>query len=211
LRVAIRQIGGSLNDLQRDILTRLSDRLDALQLLIDDLLDLASGKVEGLEGELTPISVEAAVLGAIDGLGDQAAEKDVRVKVNSLQRGMTVVGSEEGLDRVFTNVIGNAIKYTPSGGEVNVLMERRSNEASVTITDTGIGIPEVDVPHLFEEFFRASNAREMGIQGTGLGLAIVKDLVERYGGRLSLQSRLGEGTTVTIVLPLSGGPVSGVQ
>jgi signal transduction histidine kinase len=211
LRVAIRQIGGSLNDLQRDILTRLSDRLDALQLLIDDLLDLASGKVEGLEGELTPISVEAAVLGAIDGLGDQAAEKDVRVKVNSLQRGMTVVGSEEGLDRVFTNVIGNAIKYTPSGGEVNVLMERRSNEASVTITDTGIGIPEVDIPHLFEEFFRASNAREMGIQGTGLGLAIVKDLVERYGGRLSLQSRLGEGTTVTIVLPLSGGPVSGVQ
>lgn len=211
LRVVIRQIGGGLNDLQRDILSRLSNRLDALQLLIDDLLDLAAGKVEGLEGELTPVSVEVAVLGAIDRLSGQAAEKDVRVKVNSLQRGMTVVGTEEGLSRIFVNLIGNAVKYTPSSGEVNVCMERRSNEAGVTISDTGIGIPNGEVPRLFDEFYRASNAKEMGIQGTGLGLAIVKDLVERYGGRLSLQSRLGEGTTVSVVFPLSGGPVAGVQ
>jgi len=211
LRVVIRQIGGSLNDLQRDILSRLSDRLDALQLLIDDLLDLAAGKVEGLEGELTPVSVESAVLSAIDRLEGPAAEKNIRVKVNSLQRGMTVVGSEEGLGRVFINVIGNAIKYTPAGGEVNVRMERRSNEAAVTVTDTGIGIPEVDLPHLFDEFYRASNAKETGIQGTGLGLAIVKDLVERYNGHVSIQSQIGQGTTVSVGLPLSGGPIPGVQ
>jgi signal transduction histidine kinase len=90
-------------------------------------------------------------------------------------------------------------------------MERHGDEAIATIADTGIGIPEVDLPHLFEEFYRASNAKEAGFQGTGLGLVIVKDLVERYGGHLSLHSRVGEGTVVTVTLPLSGGPISGVQ
>jgi signal transduction histidine kinase len=211
LRVVIRQIGGGLNEVQQDVLARLSDRLDALQLLIDDLLDLAAGKVEGLEGELTPVSVEAAILAAIERLRAQAVEKNLVLSVNTLQRGMTVVGSEQGLGRIFINLIGNAIKYTPAGGKVTVRMERRGDEAIATIADTGIGIPEVDLPHLFEEFYRASNAKEAGFQGTGLGLVIVKDLVERYGGHLSLHSRVGEGTTVTVTLPLSGGPISGVQ
>lgn len=211
LRVVLRQIGGSLNDVQRDILARLSDRLDSLQLLIDDLLDLAAGKVEGLEGELTPISVEAAILAVIERLRAQATEKSLHLSVNTLQRGMTVVGSEQGFGRIFINLIGNAIKYTPVGGMVSVRMERRGEEAVVSIEDSGIGIPDVDLPHLFEEFYRASNAKEAGIQGTGLGLAIVKDLVERYGGHLSLHSRAGEGTKVTVTLPLSGGPISGVQ
>ncbi len=211
LRVVLRQIGGSLNDVQQDILARLSDRLDSLQLLIDDLLDLAAGKVEGFEGELTPISVEASILAAIERLRTQAAEKNLVLSVNTLQRGMTVVGSEQGFGRIFINLIGNAIKYTPAGGRVAVRMERRGAEAVVAVEDTGMGIPDVDFPHLFEEFYRASNAKETGIQGTGLGLAIVKDLVERYGGHVTLHSRVGEGTTVTVTLPLSGGPISGVQ
>jgi signal transduction histidine kinase len=211
LRVVLKQLGGTLNEVQQDILARLSDRLDALQLLIDDLLDLAAGKVEGLEGRLTPVSVEAAVLAAIERLRIQAADKGLALTVNTLQRGMTVVGSEQGLGRIFINLIGNAIKYSKANGRVDVRMERRGEEAVVTVKDTGIGIPELDLPHLFEEFYRASNVKEMGIQGTGLGLAIVRDLVERYGGHLSLQSRVGEGTTVTVTLPLSGGPISGVQ
>jgi signal transduction histidine kinase len=180
-------------------------------LLIDDLLDLAAGKVEGLEGALTPVSVEAAILAAIDRLRSQAAEKNLVLSVNTLQRGMTVVGSEQGLGRIFVNLIGNAIKYTQANGRVDVRMERRGEEAVVTVKDTGIGIPELDMPHLFEEFYRASNVKQLGIQGTGLGLAIVRDLVERYGGHLTLHSRVGEGTTVTVTLPLSGGPISGVQ
>jgi signal transduction histidine kinase len=204
LRTVVRELAGELNDLQRDILSRLSERLDVLQMLINDLLDLAAGKVEGLEGELTPLSLEAAVLGVVDRLSSQAQEKAIDLRVNYVPRGLTVMASEQGLERIFLNLIGNAIKYTPAGGKVTVTLEQRNDEAVISVADTGIGIPESDLPHLFEEFYRASNVKQLGITGTGLGLAIVKDLVERYGGRVSVRSTLGEGTTFTVVLPLAG-------
>lgn len=204
LRTVVRELAGELNDLQRDILGRLSERLDVLQMLINDLLDLAAGKVEGLEGELTPVSVEAAVLGVVDRLSSQAQEKAIDLRVDYVPRGLTVMASEQGLERIFLNLIGNAIKYTPAGGKVTVTLEQRDDEAVITVADTGIGIPESDLPHLFEEFYRASNVKQLGITGTGLGLAIVKDLVERYGGRVSVRSKVGEGTTFTVVLPLAG-------
>ncbi len=204
LRTVVRELAGGLNDLQRDILGRLSERLDVLQMLINDLLDLAAGKVEGLEGELAPISVEAAVLGVVDRLSSQAKEKAIDLRVDYVPRGLTVMASEQGLERIFLNLIGNAIKYTPAGGKVTITLEQRNSEVVITVADTGIGIPESDLPHLFEEFYRASNVKQLGISGTGLGLAIVKDLVERYGGRVSVRSKLGEGTTFTVVLPLAG-------
>jgi signal transduction histidine kinase len=172
-------------------------------MLIDDLLDLAAGKIEGLQGELTDISVEATVLNVVDHLKAQAEEKHIDLQVDVLQRGLTVTATEDGLGRIFLNLIGNAIKYTPPGGKVHIGLEQSHNEAIATVSDTGIGIPEVDVPHLFEEFYRASNVKRNGITGTGLGLAIVKDLVERYEGRVSVHSQVDAGTTFTVVLPLA--------
>ena len=203
VRTMTHDLAGGLNDMQRDILKRLSDRLDILKMLIDDLLDLAAGKIEGLQGELTDISVEATVLNVVDHLKAQAEEKHIDLQVDVLQRGLTVTASEDGLGRIFLNLIGNAIKYTPPGGKVHIGLEQSHHEAIATVSDTGIGIPEVDVPHLFEEFYRASNVKRNGITGTGLGLAIVKDLVERYEGRVSVCSQVGEGTTFTVVLPLA--------
>ena len=203
LRTVMRDLAGSLNDLQRDILGRLSERLNALQMLIDDLLDLAAGKVEGLEGALTPVSVEAAVLGVVDRVSSQAEEKRVELRVDYVPRGLSVMAGEDGLSRIFLNLIGNAVKYTPAGGKVDVGLEQRGDDVVVTIADTGIGIPEVDAPHIFEEFYRASNVKQNGSTGTGLGLAIVKDLVERYGGRVSVRSEPGKGSTFTVVLPLA--------
>jgi signal transduction histidine kinase len=203
VRTMTHDLAGELNDLQRDILKRLSDRLDALKMLIDDLLDLAAGKVEGLQSELTAVSVEAAVLNVAERLQAQADEKHIDLQVDFLQRGLTVTATEDGLGRVFLNLIGNAIKYTPGGGRVCVGLEQSGDDAAVTVSDTGIGIPEADLPHLFEEFYRASNVKRDGVAGTGLGLAIVKDLVERYEGRITVHSKLGEGTTFTVVLPLA--------
>ncbi len=203
LRTVTRDLAGGLNDTQRDILRRLSDRLDALKLLIDDLLDLASGKVEGLQAPLTPVSVEAMVLNVVDRLSHQAEEKQIDLKVEYVPRGLTVLASEEGLNRIFINLIGNAVKYTPVGGKVDVRMDQCGEEVTTAVIDTGVGIPEADLPHIFEEFYRASNAKQSSIGGTGLGLAIVKDLVERYGGRISVHSTVGEGTTFTVVLPLA--------
>ncbi len=202
VRTMTHDLAGSLNDLQREILSRLSDRLDALKMLIDDLLDLAAGKVEGLQTELVPVSLEAAVLNVVERLASQAQEKQIDVQVDSGQRGLTVMASEDGLGRIFVNLIGNAIKYTPSGGKVCVGLRQSGTETITTIADTGVGIPEADLPHVFEEFYRASNVKQNGVTGTGLGLAIVKDLVERYEGRLSVRSKMGEGTTFTVMLPL---------
>ncbi len=203
LRTVTRDLAGGLNDVQRDILRRLSDRLDALKLLIDDLLDLAAGKVEGLQTPLTPVSVEAIVLNIVDRLSTQAEEKQIALKMDYVPRGLTVMATEDGLHRIFLNLIGNAIKYTPPGGRVNVRMDQCEDEVVTAIVDTGVGIPEADLPHVFEEFYRASNVKQNGLTGTGLGLAIVKDLVERYEGRISVHSTVGEGTTFTVVLPMA--------
>ncbi|MBI3763570.1 MAG: HAMP domain-containing histidine kinase [Chloroflexi bacterium] len=203
LRTVTRDLAGGLNDLQREVLGRLSNRLDSLQLLIDDLLDLAAGKVEGLEAALAPVSIEAAVLSVIERVSAQAQEKTIDMEVNYVPRGLTVMASEDGLGRIFLNLIGNAVKYTPPGGRVRVTLEQCGDEAVVTVADTGMGVPEVDLPHLFEEFFRGSNVKQAGVTGTGLGLTIVKDLVDRYRGRISVTSKAGEGTTFTVTLPLA--------
>jgi len=203
LRPMMRNLAGDLNEAQCEVLRRLSDRLDALQMLIDDLLDLAAGKVEGLERELEPVSLITAARNVVDRLSGLAGEKSVDLCMAHVPRSIAVVASEEGLERILLNLIGNAVKYTPAGGRVDVRLQRRDGEAVIRVTDTGIGIPDADLPHLFEEFFRARNAKKAGIVGTGLGLAIVKNLVERYKGRISVQSTLDKGTTFTIVLPLA--------
>jgi signal transduction histidine kinase len=113
------------------------------------------------------------------------------------------MATEDGLHRIFLNLIGNAVKYTPVGGKVNVRMDQCGEEIVTAVIDTGVGIPEADLPHVFEEFYRASNVKQDGLTGTGLGLAIVKDLVERYEGRISVHSTVGEGTTFTVVLPMA--------
>ena len=114
---------------------------------------------------------------------------------------MVVWATEDGLDRILVNLVGNAVKYTPTGGQVTIEACIFDHEISVTITDTGIGIPADALPHLFEEFYRAPNVRAANIIGTGLGLAIVKRLVERYSGRIEVESTVGQGTTFTLTFP----------
>ena len=105
---------------------------------------------------------------------------------------------------MIINIISNAIKYTPAGGHIDVQMFRDKNRLVTTVTDNGVGIPEKDIEHLFERFYRVEKSRTSDAGGTGLGLAIAKELVEAHGGRISIQSRLNEGTTVRIELPFVG-------
>jgi signal transduction histidine kinase len=107
------------------------------------------------------------------------------------------------MDRILNNLISNAIKYTPGGGRVSVILRRTEGSASLEVTDSGIGIPEDALAHLFEEFYRAPNAKAMEKEGTGLGLVITKDLVTRYSGQIAVQSQLGQGTTLTVTFPLA--------
>jgi two-component system phosphate regulon sensor histidine kinase PhoR len=180
----------------------ISRRLDLLENLINDLLDLAAGKAAGA-AKAEPVLLNASIGRVMLLLQPRAEDKGIRMTFQPCRDQLVVQGTEDGLDRIFVNLVGNAIKYTPSGGTVGVSLQQVEGQAQLEISDTGIGIPEQAMPELFKEFYRAPNAKQSGEVGTGLGLAIVKNLVEQYGGRIQVKSREGRGTTFTVAFPLT--------
>ena len=203
LRTMTRGIAGDLNDQQRDILKRIEVRLDQLIVLINDLLSLASSKSSELEKPLEPFEIEPILREVVDRLSVEAENKEISLQLETTDEDLTVEATYDGLERIFSNLIGNAIKYTPEKGSVHLQVRHISNEVVISVSDTGMGIPKEDLPHIWDEFFRAKNAKHSGITGTGLGLSIVKQYVERFGGKISVNSTKGEGTEFTLSLPLS--------
>lgn len=202
VRNVLKGYAGPLTDLQREVFARVSGRLDFLESLVNDLLDLAASKAPELTEAEGAVAVNSSVGRAILLLAPRAEEKGVALTALPSCEELAVWATEEGMDRIFVNLVGNAVKYTPSGGRVTISMGRDDGQVWVRVADTGIGIPEEALPHLFEEFYRAPNARAFNAVGTGLGLAIVKELVERYGGHIEVESTLGQGTTFTVTFPV---------
>lgn len=202
LRTLLRGLAGELNEQQSDILNRIEKRLDFLLELIEDLLSLASSKTFDIEKPLEEIDL-LTLLKTVVGQQDTIAEsKGVKLILTAPEEFIIVMATEDGLGRIFTNLIGNAVKYTPAEGQVEITVNKSNSNVKVTIADTGIGIPQDDIPHLWEEFFRAKNARRTGIKGTGLGLSIVKQYIEQFKGQIEVKSVEGEGTEFTLILPL---------
>lgn len=205
LRTLTGGYAGTMTDEQRDIVVRALRRADYLQTLIDDLLDLAAGKSELLAGEeCVPVRLAGALEGVIQRFIVPAREKQIALEWSCKggDQPITVWATPEGVDRILNNLISNAIKYTPTGGRVMAAVDRTNGEALLTVADTGIGIPKDSMPHLYEEFYRAPNAKSLEKEGTGLGLSITHDLVARYGGRINVQSQVGDGTTFTVIFPI---------
>ena len=113
-----------------------------------------------------------------------------------------ITADKERIEQVLINILSNAIKYTPDGGTVTLSARAQSDSVKFEVRDTGIGIPEEDLPHLFERFYRVEKSRTSETGGTGLGLAIAKEIVEAHGGSISVTSTVGKGSVVTIVLPI---------
>ena len=205
---------GVLTDEQSDIIGRALRRADYLQTLIDDLLDLAAGKSElSPSVERVQVPLAEAVERVLKRFEVPALEKQIKLtwqykggdrSPEGDLRPISVLAVSEDVDRVLNNLVSNAIKYTPSGGSVTVTLRRAGGYADLKVMDSGMGIPEDSLPHLFEEFYRAPNAKAQVKEGTGLGLAITKDLVTRYGGRIGVESKVGEGTTFAVILPVIG-------
>jgi signal transduction histidine kinase len=202
VRGVLKGYAGAMTERQTEVFGRVSRRLDFLESLVDDLLDLAAGKASGA-GEETAVVLNSSVGRVVLLLQLRAEEKGVDLVHRACCEELVVRGTEEGLDRIFVNLVGNAVKYTPAGGSVDVVLQRVSaDDIEVKVIDTGIGIPEKALPRLFEEFYRAPNAKASDEVGTGLGLAIVKDLVDRYGGRIEVESAVGQGSTFTVTFPV---------
>ncbi len=205
LRVISGGYAGQVSSKQKELIERAERRIVFLQQLIDDLLDLAAGKTEHIAEAPHPVLLNPLVTKVVGQLRPMAEGKSQDLRVYVPHEPLSVLAVEDGIERILVNLVGNAIKYTPAEGRIEVTLERHAREAALIVSDTGIGIPEEALPHLFEEFFRAENARAIEREGTGLGLSIVKSLVERYGGRISVSSRLGQGSTFTVYLPLLSG------
>lgn len=195
---------GDLTPEQRAILERCSQRVQALVNLVDDLLDMSRLESGRVERQIAALDV-AQVAGEVLDLLRPTAEKRGVSLYADLPAGLPAVEMDrEDLVRILTNLLGNAIKYNRPQGNVTLRARDEGYYLRLEVEDTGLGIPREALPQLFSEFFRVKRPETQHITGTGLGLAIVKDLVERYKGRISVRSKLGEGTTFTVVLPLAG-------
>jgi signal transduction histidine kinase len=202
LRVISGGYAGEVSPKQKELVERAERRAVFLQQLIDDLLDLAAGKAERLAETPHAVVINPLANKVINQLRPVAEGKAQDLRVYTPHEQLAVLATEEGLERILANLVGNAIKYTPEGGRVEVTLEGTANEARIVVADNGIGIPAEAIPSLFQEFFRAENAKAIEREGTGLGLSIVKSLVERYGGRVTVSSAIGQGSTFTVTLPL---------
>jgi signal transduction histidine kinase len=204
LRTLLRGMAGDLNEQQRHVLSRLEARNAELLDLVNDLLALAASKAYEPEGPLEAVRLAGVLERVIDQARDSANEKGVELIYRGGDAAGEIRATADGLALVFGNLVGNAVKYTPSGGKVSVEVRPEEGRTRVRVSDTGIGILADDQARLGEEFFRASNAKATGITGTGLGLSIVRHNLDRFGGEMSIQSELGRGTTVTVTFPCCG-------
>lgn len=195
---------GAVSSEQSHMLEVIARNGNRLLALVEDLLTASRIDAGTLQLAAAPVDVGALVESAMQAVSSPLTGRDLCVTVDIEPDLAPVGGDAEQLERTLVNLLMNAIRFTPDGGTVAVRARRTGAAVAVTVSDTGLGIPENEQQHLFERFFRASTARNAVIQGTGLGLSIVKSIIDAHGGTVRIDSTAGAGTTVTVTLPLAG-------
>jgi signal transduction histidine kinase/HAMP domain-containing protein len=192
---------GDLNVQQENYIKKIIAGVEGMSRLINNLLDL--GRIEakiGLQLEKVPIrEVLEEVIGAFR---LQATQKQIKLHLEFPQHVIPIIEADRAmLEQAFHNLLDNSIKYTPKGKEVKIRVKGLENSLVFEFRDTGIGIAPVDIPRLFEKFYRSANREAKKQSGTGLGLAIVKSIAERHGGRVWVESQLGKGSIFYLEIP----------
>lgn len=191
---------GPVTDLQRDFIRRVQVSVHNITHLIDDLLEL--GRIEsGFDVRKENVRLDQIIHYSAEGLKKSLAEKAHHLMISLPEEMPSILAHTIHMRQMIDHILDNAIKYTPPGGTITVSGRIEQDQIILQIGDTGIGIPPVDLPFIFDKFYRASNA-SLDQSGTGLGLAIVKSIVENHAGRIWVESTEGKGTTFTIVLPV---------
>ncbi len=195
---------GPLGERQREMLSRSSLRIKELLNLINDLLDATRIEAGQIVQEMELIELRPVVEAALENIRSQAEEKGLSLKLDLPEGLPPVRAAARRLEQVLTNLLNNAVKFTPTGGEVRLELEDRGDHLRVAVRDTGVGIPPEELPRIFEEFYRGKGAEG---KGAGLGLAIAKKIVEAHGGRIWAESpdpATGRGSRFTFTLPKAG-------
>ncbi len=182
-------------------LNRMETEVDALTQMVQELLELSRIESGRAPLRLARVPVADVVLPPIEHLRPQAERAGLTLTVTLPPDLPPLQADAERIQQVVTNLVHNAVKFTPSSGQVNVWAERSGNEIVIKVQDTGVGIPSDDLPRIFERFYKADRARSGG--GTGLGLAIARHIIQAHGGRIWVESVEGQGSTFYFSLPLA--------
>jgi signal transduction histidine kinase len=195
---------GTLNSTQRQMLEIALTNVDKLGAVITELLDVVRLGAESEASVGRIFDLRALAEDGVNALRPQSEAKEVTLLVNLPDAPVEVNGDQRKIGRVLSNLLGNAVKFNRPGGEVRLCVERKDDQwAQVSVSDTGIGIPEEAMDKVFSRFFQVESVSTRVHEGLGLGLAIVKEYVEQGGGEIWVESEEGKGSVFTFTLPLA--------
>jgi len=192
---------GPLNEIQADFAKRIQNAAQTMGELVQNMLQLANADLNAVQ-KFEPVEMNALLAEMADEFKPQAAIKNQRLSFEPLAQNSFIQGNPLQLRQVFRNLIGNAIKYTPDGGQIMLNQEVNGPNFQVFVQDTGLGIPAADLPFIFDRFYRVHAENYSEKEGNGLGLAIVKSIVEQHGGNVKVESEEGFGSSFSVSLPL---------
>jgi signal transduction histidine kinase len=193
--------GASGDEQQKERLERMKVRIDDLMKLIHKWLRGISVDLESIKDSFEPVSIAQCIAKAVENTAPEAVRMDIGVVVAVHEPIRLVLGDEVSLTEAVVNILGNAIKYSHTGTEVAVSAEEKNDRIEISVTDTGVGIAEEDLPMIFDGFYRAESGKAAA-GGVGLGLAITRRIIEAHGGTITVHSELGKGSTFVLSLPV---------
>jgi signal transduction histidine kinase len=204
------QIAGPINERQRALLTNIRDNVDALSAFSNQFLDLTRIEEGMMEFRRQPVDLLSIITPVINNARVTAMQKEITIGL-AAQSLPPVPADPDKFATVLNNLLNNAVKFTPRGGNITVTLTPCETGVRVAVKDSGIGIDADDLPKLFTKFFQARSAGKVSVKGTGIGLALVKGIVEGHGGTVSVRSSPGAGSTFAVELPANGGTVTAVE
>ena len=188
----------------QESLTLIKDEAERLSRIVEDLFILARQPIQSPTALIKePVSLTEVVKDCARAAQVLASRKGVRLKLENDATSIALNADEELIKRMILNLLDNAVKYTPEGGEISLALEKHNGSAEIVVRDTGIGLSQTDQQRVFDRFYRVDKARSRALGGAGLGLSIVRSIVEAHGGNITIDSTPRHGSTFTVSLPLA--------
>jgi len=200
LDVVANKLVGSLNERQADLINRADSRTRKVTHFVKTLLKLTQIRLSD-KWEMNIFPLKNTISDAVAAVKNKAQAKSITLRSNIESSVDKIFGNQFSIEETVTNLLLNAIKYTPQNGDVEINVKEGGDYVLVEVADTGIGIPQEELPKVFDEFYRATNAKKIEKDGTGLGLSIAKQIIERHNGKIWVDSKEGIGTKFSFTLP----------
>jgi signal transduction histidine kinase len=208
LTVILNGMAGEVTAKQERLLSRAKERTNGLLTLIKDLLDLSKIEAGKMVQYKEPLSLQEVIQRVVDLMRAEAEAKKIDLQFSAPSTTPLINADRNSMEGIFTNLVSNAIKYTPEGGRIWVTLSEEAGFVKAAVCDTGIGIKKENLPRIFDKFYRVKTPETRQIIGTGLGLSIVKSIVDAHLGSISVESEEGGGATFTVLLPKESIPTS---